>query len=116
LFGVLSTGGERDGHKIMEPSTIDLAVTPLSEGPDTVILGAPIRFGVGYDLGLGTTTIGSDPHPDRLFGHCGIGGTVAFGDPEHGLGYGFLCNRMHNPRLLYRTSNQLTKTLLEIVG
>ena len=116
LFGVLSTGGERDGHKIMEPSTIELAVTPLSEGPDTVILGAPIRFGVGYDLGLGTTTIGSDPHPDRLFGHCGIGGTVAFGDPEHGLGYGFLCNRMHNPRMLYRTSNQLTKTLLEIVG
>ena len=116
LFGVLSTGGERDGHKIMDPATLKLATTPLSEGPDTVIFGAPIRFGVGYDLGLGTTTIGSAPHPDRLFGHCGVGGTVAFGDPEHGLGYGFLCNRMHNPKTLYRTSNQLTKTLLDIVS
>ena len=116
LFGVLSTGGERDGHKIMDPATLKLATTPLSEGPDTVIFGAPIRFGVGYDLGLGTTTIGSAPHPERLFGHCGVGGTVAFGDPEHGLGYGFLCNRMHNPKTLYRTSNQLTKTLLEIVN
>ncbi len=116
LFGVLSTGGQRDGHKIMDPATLQLATTPLSEGPDTVIFGAPIRFGVGYDLGLGTTTIGTTPHPERLFGHCGVGGTVAFGDPEHGLGYGFLCNRMHNPKTLYRTSNQLTKTLLDIVS
>lgn len=115
LFGVLSTGGQRGGHKVIDPATLKLAVTPLSEGPDTVIFGAPIRFGVGYELGLGTTTINSAPHPDRLFGHCGVGGTVAFGDPEHGLGYGFLCNRMHSPRALYRTSNQLTKILLEIV-
>ena len=116
LFGVLSTGGESDGHKVMDPATLALATTPLSEGPDTVIFGAPIRFGVGYDLGLRTTTIGSAPHPDRLFGHCGVGGTVAFGDPEHGLGYGFLCNRMHNPKTLYRTSNHLTKRLLDIVS
>ncbi len=116
LFGVLSTGGARDGHKIIDPATLKLGTTPLSEGPDTVILGAPIRFGVGYDLGLGTTTLRSSPHPSRLFGHSGIGGAVAFGDPDLGLGYGFICNRMHNVRALYRTSNQLTQTLLEIMS
>ena len=116
LFGILSTGGERDGKRIISPETLKLALTPLSEGPDTVILGAPIRFGVGYDLGLGITTIRGTPHPSRIFGHCGVGGTVAFGDPETGLGYGFLCNRMHKPTDLYQTSNRLTRTVLDIVS
>ena len=116
LFGILSTGGERDGKRIISPETLKLALTPLSEGPDTVILGAPIRFGVGYDLGLGITTIRGTPHPSRIFGHCGVGGTVAFGDPETGLGYGFLCNRMHKPKDLYQTSNRLTRTVLDIVS
>ena len=116
IFGILSSGGERDGKRIISPETLKLALTPLSEGPDTVILGAPIRFGVGYDLGLGITTIRGTPHPSRIFGHCGVGGTVAFGDPETGLGYGFLCNRMHKPKDLYQTSNRLTRTVLEIVS
>ena len=116
LFGILSTGGERDGKRIITPETLKLALTPLSEGPDTVILGAPIRFGVGYDLGLGITTIRGTPHPSRIFGHCGVGGTVAFGDPVTGLGYGFLCNRMHKLKDLYQTSNRLTRTVLDIVS
>ena len=116
LFGILSTGGERDGQRIISPETLKLGLAPLSEGPDTVLLGAPIRFGVGYDLGLGITTIRATPHPSRIFGHCGVGGTVAFGDPEMGLGFGFLCNRMHKLRDLYQTSNRLTRTVLDIVS
>jgi hypothetical protein len=51
----------------MEPCDIRARVTPLSEGPDTVILGAPIRFGVGYDLGLGITTIRGRTHIPVVF-------------------------------------------------
>ena len=116
LFGILSTGGERDGQRIISPETLKLGLTPLSEGPDTVLLGSPIRFGVGYDLGLGITTIREKPHASRIFGHCGVGGTVAFGDPEMGLGFGFLCNRMHKLKDLYQTSNGLTRTVLDIVS
>jgi CubicO group peptidase (beta-lactamase class C family) len=116
LFGILSTGGERDGQRIFSPETLKLGLTPLSEGPDTVLLGAPIRFGVGYDLGLGITTIRGTPHPSRIFGHCGVGGSVAFGDPDTGLGFGFLCNRMHKLKDLYQTSYGLTGTVLDIVS
>ena len=116
LFGILSTGGDRDGQRIISPETLKLGLTPLSEGPDTVLLGSPIRFGVGYDLGLGITTIREKPHASRIFGHCGVGGTVAFGDPEMGLGFGFLCNRMHKLKDLYQTSNGLTRTVLDIVS
>ncbi len=116
LFGILSTGGERNGKRIVSPEILKLGLTPLSEGPDTVLLGAPIKFGIGYDLGLGITTMRGEPHPPRIFGHCGVGGSVAFGDPETGLGYGFLCNRMHTLKDLYKTSNRLTRTVLDIVS
>ena len=116
LFGILSTGCEREGKQLITPNTLDFGLQPLSEGPDTVLFNEAIRYGVGYDLGLGMTTIGGDKHPARIFGHCGIGGSVAFGDPEKGIGYAFLCNRMHKPRELYQTSNALTRAVFEITG
>ena len=100
----------------MTQSTLDFGLQPLSEGPDTVLFNEAIRYGVGFDLGLGMTTIGRDKHPARIFGHCGIGGSVAFGDPERGVGYAFLCNRMHKPRELYQTSNALTRAVFDITG
>ena len=115
LFGILSTGCERDGKNIFSKETLDLCLTPLSKGPDTVLFGAEINIGVGFDLGLGMTTIGQPGHPKSIFGHCGVGGCVAFGDVENQLGYGFLCNRMHQPQELYKTSNAITAKLFEII-
>ena len=45
------------------------------------------------------------------FGHAGVGGAVAFGDPEKKLGYGFVCNQQHQTRGLYQTHNQLVEKL-----
>ena len=115
LFGILSTGCERDGKRIFSQDTLRYCLNPLSKGPDTVLFGAEINIGVGFDLGLGMTTIGQPPHPKSIFGHCGVGGCVAFGDPENQLGYGFLCNRMHKPQELYKTSNAITAKLFEII-
>ena len=115
LFGILSTGCERDNNKIFSPETLQMWLQPLSRGPDTVLFGADINFGVGFDLGLGITTIGQPGHPSSIFGHCGVGGSVAFGDAENQLGYAFLCNRMHKPQDLYRTTNAITSKLFEII-
>ena len=115
LFGILSTGCERDGKRIFSQDTLRYCLNPLSKGPDTVLFGAEINIGVGFDLGLGMTTIGQPPHPKSIFGHCGVGGSVAFGDPENQIGYGFLCNRMHKPQELYKTSNAITAKLFEII-
>ena len=115
LFGILSTGCERGGNRIFSEETLNKCLQPLSEGPDTVLFGAGIKFGIGFDLGLGITTIGQPDHPNSIFGHCGIGGCVAFGDKENQIGYAFLCNRMHNPQELYKSTNSLTSKLFEII-
>ena len=100
---------------LFSKETLDFCLTPLSQGPDTVLFGAEINIGVGFDLGLGMTTIGQPGHPQSIFGHCGVGGCVAFGDVENNIGYGFLCNRMHQPQELYKTSNAITAKLFEII-
>lgn len=115
LFGILSTGCEREGKKLLNENTLIQSIKPLSNGPDTVLFGADINFGVGFDIGLGITTIASKKHPASIFGHCGIGGSVAFGDLEKKIGYGFLCNRMHKLQELYQTTNKLTRALYKLI-
>ena len=51
-----------------------------------------------------------------MFGHAGVGGAVAFGDPDKGIGYGFTCNQQHSPNEMYRTSNLLTQELYSIIS
>ena len=85
LFGILSTGGDRDGSTIISPETLKLGLTPLSEGPDTVILGAPIRFGVGYDLGLGSTTIKARRTLIAFFGIVVLAGRSPLAIPKQVL-------------------------------
>ena len=118
LYGILSNGCVRDEISIMSEASLQHAITPHSSGPDSVLFGAPIKFGLGYELAQGISSLGniSPILNNKMFGHAGVGGAVAFGDPEKGIGYGFICNQQHNPRELYRTSNLLTEELYSSIS
>ena len=118
LFGILSNGCTRDGMSIMSEASLQNAITPHSDGPDSVLFGAPIKFGLGYELAQGIATVGniSPQLNNNMFGHAGVGGAVAFGDPDKGIGYGFICNQQHDPRELYKTSNLLTAELYSVIS
>ena len=118
LYGILSNGCSRNGVSIMSDASLQYAITPHSQGPDSVLFGAPIKFGLGYELAQGIASVGniSPSFNNKMFGHAGVGGAVAFGDPDKGLGYGFICNQQHNPKDLYRTSNLLTEKLYSIIS
>ena len=118
LYGILSNGCARDEISIMSEASLQHAITPHSSGPDSVLFGAPIKFGLGYELAQGISSVGniSPTLNNKMFGHAGVGGAVAFGDPEKGIGYGFICNQQHNPKELYRTSNLLTEELYSIIS
>ena len=118
LYGILSNGCSRNGVSIMSEASLQDAITPHSSGPDSVLFGAPIKFGLGYELAQGIATVGniSPTLNNKMFGHAGVGGAVAFGDPEKGIGYGFICNQQHDPKKLYQTSNLLTEELYSIIA
>ena len=113
LFGILSNSCQRDGQMIMKPETLAYATTPLSSGPDSVLFGSNITFGLGYELGKNSMPVGNfaPTFKGAMFGHAGVGGAVAFGDVENQLGFGFVCNQMHEVKNLYKTVNEIMDAL-----
>jgi len=117
LYGILSTGCNRDGISIMKPDTLTIATTPYSNGPDSVLFGSNMKFGLGYELEHGLNSPGNLTPKFRknMFGHAGVGGAVAFGDIHSRVGFAFLCNKQHKTRDLYRTNNALVECLYSLL-
>ncbi|MDA9315450.1 beta-lactamase family protein [Gammaproteobacteria bacterium] len=113
LYGILSTGCERNGYKLMSPETLRHSYQPHSSGPDSVLFGSDISFGIGFEIAGEEVPKGNfaPRFMGSMFGHAGIGGAVAFGDAKKEIGFSFLCNEMHPPKDLYKTVNLLIDSL-----
>ena len=81
--------GEVDGVRLLRPETVAAACVPQSEGGDAVLY-LPTRFGLGFML---PPALGPSAAP-TMFGHPGAGGSLALGDPQRGLGFAYVMNRM----------------------
>jgi CubicO group peptidase (beta-lactamase class C family) len=84
-----ATIGEVDGIRLLDPSTIEDATREQVNGPDQVIL-QDTRFGSGFFLPSPFTPLMGP----RSFGHPGAGGSLAFADPERGVGFAYVMNKM----------------------
>ena len=80
---------EVDGVRLLAPETVARATEVRSSGTDCVI-GQPLTFGLGFAL---SPTFGPVAGR-RAFGHSGAGGSVAFADPDRGLGFAYVMNLM----------------------
>ena len=118
LFGILSTGCQRDNIKILDNDTLTNSTKIHSSGPDTVLFGAKLNFGYCFMLrGNEDNKVSFAPvFKKNAFGHAGIGGSVAFGDSKNKIGYAFVCNRQQKSSELYKTSNLLTEELYKIIN
>lgn len=78
-----------DGIRALSPATVATAVEEASFGSDATSI-LPSRFGLGFHLHhefapmLGTGS----------FGHGGMGGSQAFADVDHTVGFGYVMNQM----------------------
>lgn len=91
LYSVLAQGGSVPGHTIVSAGTLSDATSTVTHGTDVVL-----NNGVAYAMGF----VKSCPHfpitpTSRGFGHPGFGGTVAFADPDHHLGFAYTPNAMN---------------------
>ncbi|WP_307847495.1 serine hydrolase domain-containing protein [Streptomyces sp. F63] len=80
-------GPVADGHRLFVPATLAQARTEESAGPDRVLV-VDTRFGLGYMLHGPACPLLSR----GSFGHPGRGGSLAFADPEAGIGFGYVTN------------------------
>jgi len=81
---------EVDGIRLVGPEQLKRATTRLTRGPNAVLLDLDIQFGLGFMVPSGLIAVGG-PHS---FGHFGAGGSVGWGDPDAGLAFGYVMNRM----------------------
>ncbi|SEG35062.1 CubicO group peptidase, beta-lactamase class C family [Actinacidiphila yanglinensis] len=77
------------GRRLFAPATLAAARTVEADGPDRVLV-VNTCFGLGYMLhGPSAPLLGPGS-----FGHPGRGGSLAFADPENGIGFGYVTNAL----------------------
>jgi CubicO group peptidase (beta-lactamase class C family) len=79
--------GEVEGIRTLQPPTIAAATMEQACGKDAVLM-IDSCFGLGFMLGRAFGAA----NPRSAFGHAGAGGSLAFADPETGLGFGYVMN------------------------
>jgi CubicO group peptidase (beta-lactamase class C family) len=91
IQSIVANGGEVDGVRLLSPDTIDLIFEEQANGID-LVLGLPIRFGIGYGLPQQDTL----PYvPDeRICFWGGWGGSMIIIDPERRMTLSYMMNRM----------------------
>ncbi len=91
ILSVISRGGEVDGVRLLSPQTIELIFRQQSDGVD-VVLGVPLRFGIGYGLPqLDTLPYVPD---DKICFWGGWGGSVIIMDVGRRMTISYMMNKM----------------------
>ncbi len=89
MYGAIANGGRIDGTQFLSSETAAALVGRPSLRLDHAMI-MPLSFHLGYH-GL--------PFPGVLpgFGHVGLGGSLGWADPQSGLAFGFVHNRLLTP-------------------
>ena len=91
IYGALARGGDIDGVRLLDAASIERARTEQAFGPDAVLGGLPMRFGLGFMLRQDFMPISPNAN---AFGHPGAGGSIGMADPEAKVGFGYVMNKM----------------------
>ena len=108
-----ATIGEVDGIRLLQPSTVD-EMCALQQAPR---YGVPPEFSAFMAEAFPFSMSSGFARPDRLqpllgpasFGHPGYGGSLAFADPELGVGFGYVRNHLSG-------DDRTSRSLIAAVG
>ena len=91
MYAAIANGGRIDGTQFLSPEVAAGLNGRRSLRPDGNLV-IPLAFHLGYHR------LPMEVVPG--FGHVGLGGSVGWADPEHGLAIGFVHNRLLTPFVL----------------
>jgi CubicO group peptidase (beta-lactamase class C family) len=103
--------GEIDGVRVLSEEQIDQARVCQTSGPDQVLM-----FDTTIGLGFWTSSAFAPYGSAAGFGHSGAGGSVGFGDPENGIAFGYVMNRMMQNLAGDPRTTSLIKATYDAVG
>lgn len=92
ILSVIALGGQVDGKRLLSEKTIDLIFQEQANGVD-VVLGVPIRFGIGYGLTGPSTSIDWLPSGKVCY-WGGWGGSLVIMDLDRRMTIAYAMNQM----------------------
>jgi CubicO group peptidase (beta-lactamase class C family) len=107
LIGELADGTPR----LLSAEQVDTARQTQTEGADQVLL-LESTFGLGFMTSSAFSPYGGI----GSFGHAGAGGSVGFADPDNGIAFGYVMNRMMQNLSGDPRTRGLIKAAYEAVG
>jgi len=113
IMSVIARGGAVDGIRLLRPETIELIFREQSNGID-LVLGVPLRFGIGYGLPLPVTL----PYvPDeKICFWGGWGGSVIIMDVGRRMTISYMMNKMGPGVIGSDRSEQYVRAIYDVVG
>ena len=96
---------------LLTPAQVTAASETQTSGGDQVLF-LDTTFGLGFMTSSPFSPYGGA----RSFGHAGAGGSVGFADPEQGLGFGYVMNRMMTNLSGDPRSRGLVAAVYEAIG
>jgi CubicO group peptidase (beta-lactamase class C family) len=82
--------GDVDGVRVLSEATMRNAAKQRTVGPNTVLFDLDLQFGLGFFVRSTIIDLGGP----NSFGHAGAGGSLGWADPDAGLAFGYVMNRM----------------------
>jgi CubicO group peptidase (beta-lactamase class C family) len=95
---VVSHGGEVGGVRLLSEATIDRIFEVQADGPDRVLFGLPLRWGIGYAL---PQPVSAPAVPQgRVCWWTGWGGSIVVNDLDRRTTVAYAMNKMEGPHLI----------------
>ena len=113
ILSVLARGGEVDGVRLLSPETIELIFREQARGVD-VVLGLPLRFGIGYGLPE-PATIPYIPDEKICF-WGGWGGSVILMDLGRRMTISYMMNKMGPGIIGSDRSERYVRAVYDAIG
>ena len=109
--GVVGTVEGGPDAPLLTQETVARARELQTSGPDKCLY-----FETTFGLGFFVSSLFAPYGGEQSFGHTGMGGAVGFADPEHGLGFGYVMNKMLQTLNGDPRSGGLIKAVYEAIG
>lgn len=117
MFAALGEGGYKLG---LDEATVRSFAQASSATHLDATFQAPSRFGPGFMLNMRPRQSGEGTESlvmgERAFGHVGMGGSLAFADPDLKLGFSYVMNRHGEGLLLNGRGQSLVDALYLALG
>lgn len=89
IYAAMERGGALGSARLLAPATVEAATTVQNDRPDLVLF-VPMHWRLGF-MGLGRAGFVG---PSPVYGHSGLGGSVALADPQSELAVAVTLDRL----------------------